>query len=83
MVAIRREIAESEPDVVREVFRMLGESRAAAGEQHHGDGPDLQPAGFANVRAALETGIRYAFEQDLIKKKYTVEELYGDVLAAL
>jgi len=77
MVAIRKQIADSEPEVVREVFRMLCASRPAPGT------PDLQPAGFENVGAALEMAVRFAFEQELISKKYSVEELYGGVLDVL
>jgi 4,5-dihydroxyphthalate decarboxylase len=83
MVAIRKEIADSDGDVVREIFRMLRKSRAAGGDRPRQTGPDLQPAGFEKLRAPLEMAIRFAFEQDLIKKKYAVEELYGNVINVL
>jgi 4,5-dihydroxyphthalate decarboxylase len=82
VVTIRKEIADSRPDVVREVFQLLVDSRAAAGPQPS-SGPDLQPVGFGNVRTSIETAIRFAHEQELISKKYEVEELYGSVLGAL
>jgi 4,5-dihydroxyphthalate decarboxylase len=84
VVTIRKEIADSRPDVVREVFRLLVDSRAAAvAGQRPSPGPDLQPAGFGNVRTSIETAIRFAHEQELISKEYRVEELYGSVLGAL
>src|SRR6266702_203161 len=83
MVVIRSEIAQTRIDVVREVLDMLSTSRAAAGELPTGSSPDLQPVGFDALRPALETAIRYAFEQKLIAKRYTVEELYGNLAQAL
>ncbi|KAA9150509.1 phosphate/phosphite/phosphonate ABC transporter substrate-binding protein [Amycolatopsis acidicola] len=74
MVAIRREVAE-DAETVREVFRMLRESRAVAGEPER--------SGFGELRPALELGVRYAHEQQLIRKRYDVEELYGAARAAL
>ncbi|HEY3684136.1 MAG TPA: hypothetical protein VGL93_13900 [Streptosporangiaceae bacterium] len=71
IVAIRREVAASEPETVREVFRLLTAIQ------------DTRPVGFAAVRPALETAIRYAHEQRLITKRYAVDDLYGPVADAL
>ncbi|SIT47758.1 conserved hypothetical protein [Paraburkholderia ribeironis] len=79
VVTIRKEIAESRSDLVREVFRMLLESRVAGGDLPAASGPDLQPVGFDALRPALETVIRYAFEQKLITRRYAPDELYGNV----
>lgn len=79
VVTIRKEIAETRIDLVREVFHMLLESRAAGGDMAPMSGPDLQPVGFDALRPALETVIRYSFEQKLIRKRYSVDELYGNV----
>ncbi len=81
IVAIKRDLAEN-GDVVREVYRMLAESRAAANEPVP-EGPELQPRGFAALESSLAMAIRYAHEQQLIRKPYTAEELYGPVLRAL
>ncbi|KXU82687.1 hypothetical protein CI15_34850 [Paraburkholderia monticola] len=83
VVTIRKEIAETRADLVREVFDMLLKSRAASGELPPASGPDLQPVGFDALRPALETVIRYAFEQKLIRQRYSVEELYGNVAKVL
>lgn len=82
MVVIRESIAKQRPDVVHEVYRLFAESRAAApwtGE------PALDPLRFgieAN-RKALETIIGYAHSQKMIPRRYTVDELFADVRAAL
>lgn len=83
VVVIRKDIASHQPGIVREVFRMLCESRKVGGDLPPTDGPDLQPYGFKALQPALEMAVRYAYEQKLITKHYTVEELYGDVIKAL
>src|SRR5690606_8717249 len=47
MVAIRRQIADTRPDIVREIFRMLCESRRVSGDVAKPGAPNLQPNGFA------------------------------------
>lgn len=81
LVAIRREIADAEPEVVREVFRMLVEAREISGDER--SVPDLQPIGFENVRPSLEAAVRYAHEQQVTRNRYQVDELFGAVLDAL
>jgi 4,5-dihydroxyphthalate decarboxylase len=83
VVVIRKEIAKEQPEIVREVFRMLCESRKVGGDLPHAGGPDLQPVGFKALQPALEMAVRYAYEQKLITKRYALEELYGDVIKAL
>ncbi|MDR5752470.1 MULTISPECIES: phosphate ABC transporter substrate-binding protein [unclassified Caballeronia] len=79
IVAIKEDVLGTSDELVREVFRMLCESRAASGDQASGTGVDMQPIGFDKLKASLEAAIRYAFEQKLILKRYTVDELYGRV----
>jgi len=83
MVAIRRELADERPDIVRAVYAALIESRRV-GEADRKPAPrDLQPYGFDKVQSSLELGIRYAQEQGLIPKPFTTIELYGSVRDAL
>ncbi len=79
MVVMRKEIADSDGDAVREVFRMLGESRTTGESALARPEIDLQPVGFERLQGALEMAIRFAHEQRIITKKYEVEELYGSV----
>lgn len=83
MVAIRRELADTRPDIVRAVYTALIESRRAAQGEPKPGVRDLQPYGFESVRSSLEIGIRYAVEQGLIPKAFTTAELYGPVRDAL
>lgn len=83
VVTVRREIADTQPEFVREIYRMLQASRAASGQGAGDKGPDLQPVGFEKLQPSLTMAIGFAFEQGLIRKRYTVEELYGNVINVL
>lgn len=84
MVVVRKTLAEARPDAVREVFRLLAESRrrarAAAAPPA---GPDLNPFGFEANRRNLEVALDYARRQHLLPRDLTVDELYDDVTRTL
>ena len=81
MAVIRQSIAQSRPDVVREVYRMLTESRAAAALPA-GAG---RPAALRRGRdpASLEHMVAYAFQQGLITRRPTADELFADAARIL
>ncbi|HEY3159705.1 MAG TPA: hypothetical protein VGJ78_12150 [Vicinamibacterales bacterium] len=81
MAVIRRSIAQSQPDAVREVYRMLRESRAAAVLPTGPDDP-LRVGAAAN-RASLERMAGYAFQQALISRRPTADELFADAVRIL
>jgi 4,5-dihydroxyphthalate decarboxylase len=83
MVTVRKDLAETRPDVVREIYRMLQAARAAAGPAVHGTGPDLQPVGFDRIEPSLKMIVRFVHEQKLTRRLYAVEELYGNVARIL
>jgi len=81
MAVIRQSIAQSRPDVVREVYRVLGESRAAAALPSGADDPVR--FGVAATRQSLEQMIAYAFEQGLISRRPTADELFAEAVRIL
>ncbi len=83
MVAIRKELADARPDIVRALYKALIASRVAAEGEPQPGAQVLEPHGFANVKNAVEIGIRYAVAQGLIPKSFTTDELYGSVREAL
>lgn len=83
MVAVRAELAEERPDVVNELFDLFVQSRALTGGATVKDGIDLQPVGLSRVRKALETVVRYAYDQRLVSRPYEVDELFSPDTAAL
>jgi 4,5-dihydroxyphthalate decarboxylase len=84
MMVVRDSISKSRPDVVKEVYRMLHESRKAA-QPPAADNSLLDPLRFgveAN-RKSLEIIIDYSFRQKLIPRKFSVDELFDDLTRAL
>jgi 4,5-dihydroxyphthalate decarboxylase len=82
MVVVTQELARSQPETVREVYRMLLAGKQAAGLPKPG-GFDLQPFGFAACRPALRMIIDYCVQQQLIPRRFEVEELFDDTTRAL
>ncbi|WP_321964428.1 hypothetical protein [Paraburkholderia sp. J7] len=83
VVTVKRSLAQTHPEAVREVFRLLGEAKDLAQQGKPQAAIDLQPTGFDSLAPAVELAVRYAFEQRLISRRYALEELYGPVLDIL
>ena len=82
MMVVRQSIAQSRPDVVKEIYRVLHESRRAAPPA---EGGPLDPWRFgveAN-RRSLEIIVDYSVRQKLIPRKFSVDELFDDSMRAL
>ena len=82
MLVMRSELSRSRPDVVREVFRIFKESRDIAVRAGNKNAAQLQFGLEAN-RPALETIIDIAFDQKLIPRRFSVEELFDDTTRRL
>ena len=80
MVVIREPLLKSHPWLAQEVFRLLAESRAAAPAK---GGPDPFPFGVEANRKSLALIIRYAAQQGLIPREYSVDELFNDATRGL
>jgi 4,5-dihydroxyphthalate decarboxylase len=80
MFVVHDDVAKARPEVVREIFRMLVESRAAAADTL----PDIfPPVGLEANRKALALAIDWSYEQRLIPNRLTVDELFTDLTAGL
>jgi 4,5-dihydroxyphthalate decarboxylase len=77
LMVLHRNIANDRPDVVREVYRLLKESRMAVKSLYGGGESDPLRFGIANVKKSLATIIGYALEQQLIKERITPEEIFA------
>lgn len=82
MVVVRSDISKSRPDVVKEIFRMLVESKKAAKLPELGALDPLR-FGIENIRRPLEIIIDYCQRQRLIPRRFTVDELFDDTTRAL
>lgn len=76
LAVLKENIARSRPDVVREVYRVLRESRAAATLPTGADDP--LRFGIAAIRQSLEQINAYAVEQKLIPHAFSADELFED-----
>lgn len=81
LAIIRQSIAQSRPDVVREVYRVLKESRAAAALPAGLDDP--LRFGVGAIRRSLEQMVAYAFQQGLISRRPSADELFADAIRIL
>jgi 4,5-dihydroxyphthalate decarboxylase len=77
MVVVSRELSNSHPEAVREVFRMLQQNAALA--------PAGDPTRFSpdEMRRSLEMIIKYTAQQGLIPRAFAVDELFDDLTRTL
>lgn len=80
MFVLRQELSRERPDVVREIFRMLVEGRNLAPESA---GTTIPPIGLEENRKGLEMAIAWSYEQQIIPRRLSVDELFDDTTAAL
>jgi 4,5-dihydroxyphthalate decarboxylase len=82
MVVVTKELSRSQPDIVREVYRMLKTAKKAAGLPKTGE-VDFYPFGVEACRPALQMIINYAVQQKLIPRPFEVDELFDDTTRSL
>jgi 4,5-dihydroxyphthalate decarboxylase len=102
MMAIHTDLMQGRPDIVREIYNVLQESKRLAptvqtmseqqlaGQAGHGlqavhrakdvdlGGVDLTPFGVEANRGALEVLIRNSYDQGLIPRAFSVDDLFED-----
>jgi 4,5-dihydroxyphthalate decarboxylase len=76
MFVVHKDVAANNPDAVREIFRMLVESRAAAPESMTAK---LPPVGVEANRKGIQAAIDLALEQKIIPRRLSVDELFDGV----
>jgi 4,5-dihydroxyphthalate decarboxylase len=77
MFAVHRDLSKNRPDVVREIFRLLVASRKAAPSAL------LPPFGLEANRKGIQMAIDWSFEQKIIPRRLSVEELFDETTAGL
>ncbi len=78
---VSRALADQRPDVVREIYRLLVESKKLA--PPGADGIDFHPMGVEANHKTLELVVQYSVEQQIIPRAFTVEECFDGAAAAL
>jgi 4,5-dihydroxyphthalate decarboxylase len=74
MVTVRRELAESRPDLVAELLRMFWNAKSAFPPDAGGHDP--LPMGRAALQPAIALALRYATEQGLLPRRLAAEEVW-------
>jgi len=69
LAVLRRELAEGNPELAVELLRMFREAQTLSGEA-------ARPFGRDALRPALNRALRYAYEQDLLPRPLTLDELW-------
>jgi 4,5-dihydroxyphthalate decarboxylase len=75
MVVVSRSLSEKNPEIVREVHRLLAESAKTS--------PAAPRFSADEMRRSLEMIIQYTAQQGLIPRAFDVDELFEDVTRAL
>jgi 4,5-dihydroxyphthalate decarboxylase len=81
MVVVKEELTRSDPDAVRELWRMMAQSKIAAKEKP--SDAAFTPFGLEANRSNVEVVIDYAFRTGMIPRRFAVDELFNDVTAGL
>jgi 4,5-dihydroxyphthalate decarboxylase len=80
LFVVHADIAKRQPEVVREIFRMLVDARKLAPAEAV---KDLPPLGYEANRKGIDLAIQWAFEQKIIPRRFNVDELFDDTTASL
>jgi 4,5-dihydroxyphthalate decarboxylase len=82
MFVVHEEVSKQRPDIVRELYRLVCESRAAGVAA--GKVPAVfPPLGLEANRKGLQLAIDWALDQKIIPKRLSVDELFDDVTGSL
>lgn len=77
---VREDLVKKRPDIVREIYRMIGESRRLT---EGGLSDPFPPMGFEANRKGIQLAIDWAHEQKIIPRKLSMDELFDDVTGSL
>jgi len=83
IVVVKSSLAKSEPWAVREIYRLLKESKQAAAEPLPKDGIDIRPIGYSTNRRNFEVAAEYAWQQRTIPKPLRMEDMFDEVTRKL
>lgn len=80
MFVVHEDVSKKRPDIVRELYRMIVDSRALT----EGSVPAVcPPIGLEANRKGLQLAIDWALDQKIIPRRLSVDELFDDVTGSL
>jgi 4,5-dihydroxyphthalate decarboxylase len=74
LFCVDKELADTRPDVIREIYRMLKETKAAMPPS--AEGIDFFPFGVEALKKPIDMAMEYCVEQKIIPRKFSVDELF-------
>ena len=80
MVVVKESLAKSNPEAVKEIYRVLRASKQAAAA---GSTFDPLQFGVEHVRPSLELIVKYSVQQKLIPRRFEVDELFDELTRGL
>ncbi len=83
MVSVHEDLLQQRPELVREIFRLLVESRCAGTPGAKPAPIELQPIGLERVRSALELVTCYVVDQKLVPVRFDVDQLFDPITGSL
>jgi 4,5-dihydroxyphthalate decarboxylase len=81
MLCAKRDLLRSNPDLVREVYDLFRQAKDAAPAAS--GGIDMRPIGYDAITPSLELVIQLAYEQEIIPRRFSVQELFAESRAVL
>ncbi|MDY0748583.1 phosphate ABC transporter substrate-binding protein [Paucibacter sp. R3-3] len=80
MFVVHQDVSKNHPEAVREIYRMIKESR----EQAEGGAPKVfPPLGLEANRKGIQLAIDWALDQKIIPRRLSVDELFDDITGNL
>jgi len=80
LLVVKESLSRSNPSAVKEIYRLLRESKHAAPPPA---GLDPLQFGVGNIRRSLELIIEYSVQQKLIPARFAMNDLFDDLTGAL
>ena len=80
LVVVTEKLARERPDIVREIYDLLKQSKARAAQAAS---PDPVPFGVEANRQSLGLIIDYAVQQSLIPRRFSVDDLFDQTTHGL
>jgi 4,5-dihydroxyphthalate decarboxylase len=75
ITVVKASLAKERPDVVREIYRLLKESKAAANLPAPKDGIDTRPIGISAMKRNFEVAAQYSWQQRTVPRELRIEDL--------
>jgi 4,5-dihydroxyphthalate decarboxylase len=81
LLCVKRDLLRFRPDLVREIFALFQKSKSEAPVA--AGAVDMRPIGYEAIAPSLELVIQLAYEQEIIPRRFSVEEIFAESRAVL